>query len=110
MHRATGSGKSILADLGETELADPLRTRSVTTVRRKGTSRMVAQNLHESNLAERNVSILGAPRRQDILLINVGKIPRTRRIDLKIGYLVSRKIQMKQVQSKYSYPFVVLGT
>ena len=66
---------------------------------------MIAQNSHESNPAERNVSILGAPRRQDILLINVGKIPRTRRIDLKIGYLVSRKIQVKQVQSKYSFKY-----
>ena len=47
----------------------------------------------------------GAPHRQDILLINVGKIPRTRRIDLKIGYLVSKQIQAKQVQPKYSFKY-----
>ena len=66
---------------------------------------MIAQNLHKINLEKINVSILGAPCRQDILLINVGNIPRTRRIDLKIGYLVSRKTQMKQVQSKYLYKY-----
>ena len=38
VHRATGSGKSIVEDPGETELADPgyFGTRSVTTLRRKG--------------------------------------------------------------------------
>ena len=76
-----------------------------TTVRRKGTSRTIAQNSHESILAERNVSILSAPRRQGMLLINVGKIPRTRRIGRQIEYLVSRKIQVKQVQSKYSFNY-----
>ena len=66
---------------------------------------MIAQNLHESNTAERKVSILSAPRQQDILLISVGKLPRTRRIDLQIGYLVSSKIQVKQVQSKYPFKY-----
>ena len=102
VYRATGYMKGIVVDPGETELADPRyfpKDEICHYCKEKGHLRNDCPKLAQKQ-NEKMCEYLGCTMKVGHTIDKCLGNPRMRRIDLRIGCPVSRKIQIKQVRSE----------